>query len=694
MNTAASTSPILQPEYAYNDRYINRELSILDFHLRVLEQAVDPLHPLLERMNFLLIFSRNLDEFFEIRVAGVMEQLDLGNESRSPDGLTPRQVLDQISQTAHAAIERQYRILNDEILPKLREEDICFLRRGELTPAQSSWVKKYFQEQVAPVLTPISLDPAHPFPRLVNKSLNFIVTLEGKDAFGRQIDLAVVPAPRSLPRVVRLPDELTGGKEHHVMLSAIIHEHVSDLFPGMTATGCYQFRVTRNADLALNEDVEDLAKALKGELSSRRFGRAVRLEVTQNCPEHIYNYLLDEFDLHQEQLYKVEGPVNLARLLSNFKRPHLRYDAHIPVIPKVLKKSESMFSAMQKQDILLHHPFESFAPVINLLREAARDPQVLAIKQTLYRSGADSEIVQVLAEAARNGKEVTAVIELRARFDEESNIEVANVLQEAGAVVVYGIVGYKTHAKMILVVRRENNKLVRYVHLGTGNYHAGNARIYTDYGLLTTDKELCEDVHRIFQELTGMGKMAKLKKLLHAPFTLHAQLINFIDDEIANAKAGKKAQIIVKVNALTEVQLINKLYEASQAGVQIDLIIRSICCLRPGLPGLSENIRVRSIVGRFLEHTRVFYFSNNGDARIYGSSADWMDRNLFSRVEACFPVEDPVLRKRIIEQGLENYLKDNQQAWELQPDGQWLSISPKEGEKVYISQQVLLEHFQ
>ena len=691
MNTAASTSPILQPKYAYNDRYINRELSILDFHLRVLEQAVDPLHPLLERMNFLLIFSRNLDEFFEIRVAGVLEQLSLGNESRSPDGLTPRQVLDQISQTAPAAIERQYRILNDEILPKLREEDICFLRRGELTPAQSSWVKKYFQEQVAPVLTPISLDPAHPFPRLVNKSLNFIVTLEGKDAFGRQIDLAVVPAPRSLPRVVRLPDELTGGKEHHVMLSAIIHEHVSDLFPGMTATGCYQFRVTRNADLALNEDVEDLAKALKGELSSRRFGRAVRLEVTQNCPEHIYNYLLDEFDLHQEQLYKVEGPVNLARLLSNFKRPHLRYDAHIPVIPKVLKKSESMFSAMQKQDILLHHPFESFAPVINLLREAARDPQVLAIKQTLYRSGADSEIVQVLAEAARNGKEVTAVIELRARFDEESNIEVANVLQEAGAVVVYGIVGYKTHAKMILVVRRENNKLVRYVHLGTGNYHAGNARIYTDYGLLTTDKELCEDVHRIFQELTGMGKMAKLKKLLHAPFTLHAQLINFIDDEIANAKAGKKAEIIVKVNALTEVQLINKLYEASQAGVQIDLIIRSICCLRPGLSGLSENIRVRSIVGRFLEHTRVFYFSNNGDARIYGSSADWMDRNLFNRVEACFTIEDPALKKRIYQQGLLTYLQDNQQAWLLQGDGTWLRATPAEGETEHNAQRYLLD---
>jgi polyphosphate kinase len=691
MNTAVTTTT--PTEYSYNERYINRELSILDFHLRVLEQAVDPLHPLLERMNFLLIFSRNMDEFFEIRVAGMMEQLTLGNESRSPDGLTPKQVLDQISKTAHEAIERQYRILNEEIFPKLREEDICFLRRGELTPAQSVWIKKYFQEQVAPVLTPISLDPAHPFPRLVNKSLNFIVTLEGKDAFGRQIDLAVVPAPRSLPRVVRLPDELTGGKEHFVMLSAIIHEHVSDLFPGMTATGCYQFRVTRNADLALNEDVEDLAKALKGELSSRRFGRAVRLEVTENCPKHIYEYLLEEFDLEQEQLYKVDGPVNLARLVSNFKRPHMRYDSHVPAIPKVLKKSENIFSAMQKQDILLHHPFESFAPVINLLREAARDPQVLAIKQTLYRSGADSEIVQVLAEAARNGKEVTAVIELRARFDEESNIAVANVLQEAGAVVVYGIVGYKTHAKMILVVRRENNKLVRYVHLGTGNYHATNARIYTDYGLLTTDKELCEDVHRIFQELTGMGKMAKLKKLLHAPFTLHAQLIAFIDDEIANAKAGKPAQIIVKVNALTEVQLINKLYEASQAGVQIDLIIRSICCLRPGLPNLSENIRVRSIVGRFLEHTRVYYFGNNGNPRIYCSSADWMDRNLFNRVEVCFPIEDPALKKRIYQQGLVNYLKDNIRAWLLQGDGTWTRVKPKEGEAIYNAQQNLLEHF-
>ncbi|MDU5863628.1 MAG: polyphosphate kinase 1, partial [Acinetobacter sp.] len=545
-------------------------------------------------------------------------------------------------------------------------------------------------EQVAPVLTPISLDPAHPFPRLVNKSLNFIVTLEGKDAFGRQIDLAVVPAPRSLPRVVRLPDELTGGKEHHVMLSAIIHEHVSDLFPGMTATGCYQFRVTRNADLALNEDVEDLAKALKGELSSRRFGRAVRLEVTHNCPQHIYEYLLEEFDLNEEQLYKVDGPVNLARLVSNFKRPHLRYDSHTPVVPKVFKKTESIFSAMQKQDILLHHPFESFAPVIQLLREAARDPQVLAIKQTLYRSGADSEIVQVLAEAARNGKEVTAVIELRARFDEESNIEVANVLQEAGAVVVYGIVGYKTHAKMIMVVRRENNKLVRYVHLGTGNYHAMNARIYTDYGLMTTDKDLCEDVHRIFQELTGMGKMAKLKKLFHAPFTLHSQLLELIEQEIKNSLAGKKAHIIIKVNALTEPQLISALYKASQAGVQIDLIIRSICCLIPQVTGLSDNIRVRSIVGRYLEHTRVYYFYNDGDTKVFCASADWMERNLFSRIETCFPIESKKLKKQVIEDGLNNYLKDNRQAWELQADGTWVQCQPKPEQDLYIAQQYLM----
>ncbi|PTQ90988.1 polyphosphate kinase 1 [Agitococcus lubricus] len=674
------------------DYYLNRELSILDFHLRVLEQAVNPLHPLLERLNFLLIFSRNLDEFFEIRVAGLLQQLSFDSAITTSDGMLVSEVLKRIADICHRAVEKQYRILNEDLFPALAAENIRFLKRDELTEAHRLWVKQYFREQVLPVLTPISLDPAHPFPRLVNKSLNFIVSLEGKDAFGRQISLAVVPAPRSLPRVVRLPDELTDGGDQHVLLSAIIHEHVSELFPGMVATGCYQFRVTRNADLTVDEDVDDLAIALKGGLLLRRYGKAVRLEVADNCPRDIIDYLLRKFGLREESLYKVNGPVNLARLLSNFNRPKLRYPPFTPTMPSILQKTESVFEALKKQDVLLHHPFESFTPVINFLREAARDPQVLAIKQTLYRTGADSEIVNILSEAARNGKEVTAIIELRARFDEESNIEVANKLQEAGAIVVYGIVGYKTHAKMILVVRREQDKLHRYVHLGTGNYHAVTARIYTDYGLMSANADLCEDVHKIFQELTGMGKAAKLKKLLHAPFTLHTQLIAAIEQEIRHVQAGKAAHIIIKVNALTEKQLMQALYRASMAGVKIDLIIRSICCLRPQVAGLSENIRVRSIVGRFLEHTRVFCFSNDGDLKVYCASADWMDRNLFSRVEACFPIDDPILKKRIYKDGLLNYLADNQSAWELQSDGTWQQV-PQAEELSHQAQSMLLEKF-
>lgn len=687
MTIAMSSTPV---DLNYPAYYINRELSILDFHLRVLEQAVDPIHPLLSRLTFLLIFSRNLDEFFEIRVAGLLQQLSYGRALPGPDGLLPQEVLKKISTICHEAVSRQYRILNDDVLPALAAENVRFLRREEWTEKQQVWVRKYFREQVAPVLTPIGLDPAHPFPRLVNKSLNFIVSLEGKDAFGRQISLAVVPAPRSLPRVVRLPDDISGGGDQHVMLSSIIHEHVSELFPGMTATGCYQFRVTRNADLMVDEDVDDLASALKGELFARRYGTAVRLEVADNCPRHIIDYLLRKFSLTEEDLYQVNGPVNLARLLSDFDRPRLKYPPFNPRVPDVLQKTENIFEAMSRGDILLHHPYESFTPVINFLREAARDPQVLAIKQTLYRTGADSEIVKILADAAQRGKEVTAVIELRARFDEESNIEVANRLQEAGAIVVYGIVGYKTHAKMILVVRREDRKLKRYIHLGTGNYHATNARLYTDYGLLSAEDELCEDVHKIFQELTGMGRAAKLKKLLHAPFTLHAQLLIMIEQEIRHAEAGKAAHIIIKVNALTEKQLIQALYRASQAGVRVDLIVRSICCLRPGIPGVSDNIQVRSVVGRFLEHTRVFYFENAGDAKIYCASADWMDRNLFSRVEACFPIDSPDLRKRIKKEGLQVYLDDNRQSWLLQTDGRWVRSEPGEA-PVRIAQQVLME---
>ena len=678
--------------------YINRDLSLLQFHLRVLAQAADPRHPLLERLFFLMIFSSNIDEFFEIRVAGIMQKLNLGDVSTSVHGMRPSEILNEISVVTHDAIAEQYRILNEDILPALALEDIRYLKRDELNAEQSAWMKRYFTEQVSPVLTPISIDPAHPFPRLVNKSLNFIATLEGKDAFGRDINLAIVPAPRSLPRVIRLPDESTGGKEHHVMLSAIIHEHIGELFPGVNVTGCHQFRLTRNADLDLADDVEDIAKALEGELENRRFGDKVRLEVTTECPTPISDYLLNEFELHDNQLYCVNGPVNLTRLLFDFNIPELRYKPFTHIVPKPLRrdfdkldKTTSMFAAMRKGDVLVHHPFHAFSPVVNLLWQAANDPKVLAIKQTLYRSGTNSEIVQALAAAALNGKEVTAVIELRARFDEASNIAVANYLQEAGAVVVYGIVGYKTHAKLMLIVRREDDKIRRYVHLGTGNYHAANAKVYTDYGLFSADPDISEDFHKIFNELTGMGKPANLKKLLHAPFTLHDKLMDFIDAEIAHVKAGKRGHIIIKVNALTERRLIDKLYDASQAGVKIELILRSICCLRPQVKGLSENITVRSVIGRFLEHTRIYYFHNDGSERLYCGSADWMDRNLFHRVEVAFPIEDKRLSKQIYQDGLLNYLQDNTQSWTLSGDGSWQQNQPAAGEAPHIAQEYLLK---
>ena len=678
--------------------YINRDLSALRFHLRVLAQAANVHHPLLERMFFLTVFSSNLDEFFEIRVAGLLQKMKQGDQVSSLDGRKPSEILQIISDIAHRAVREQYRMLNEDILPELAKHEIRYLRRDELNDEQRAWMREYFFSQVMPVLTPISIDPAHPFPRLVNKSLNFIVSLEGKDAFGRDINLAIVPAPRSLPRVIRLPDELTDGKEHHVMLSAVIHENVGELFLGMKVTGCYQFRLTRNADLALADDVDDIAKALEGELDNRRFGQEVRLEVTTNCPQEICDFLLDEFELNEYQLYRVNGPVNLTRLLTNFDRPELKFAPFTAAIPKAFRDIEkgdtgAMFAAIAKQDVLVHHPFHAFSPVVNLLWQAANDPNVLAIKQTIYRSGVNSEIVQALAAAARNGKEVTAVIELRARFDEASNIAVANMLQEAGAVVVYGIVGYKTHAKMMLIVRRENGKIRRYAHLGTGNYHAGNAKAYTDYGLFTANTEVTEDVAGVFQQLTGMGKPLPSKQILHAPFTLHETLLSLIDDEINHAKAGKKARIIMKFNALTERKIINKLYEASMAGVEIDLIVRSICCLRPQVVGLSENIRVRSVVGRFLEHTRVYYFANDvengGSERLYCSSADLMDRNLLHRVEVAFPILEPKLFKKIYEDGLINYLKDDVQAWQLSGTGEWYPLSTTGG--THDAQRYLLE---
>ncbi|KRE89525.1 polyphosphate kinase [Frateuria sp. Soil773] len=685
---------VAAPDLGDSALYINRELSQLQFNIRVLDQALDERTPLLERLKFLLIFSRNMDEYFEIRVAGLKSQIAFDHELLGQDGLAPKRVLAEISEIAHRQIERQYAILNERILPELHAHGIRIVRRGEWTQKQKLWVRRHFRHEVAPLITPIGLDPTHPFPLLVNKSLNFIVRLEGVDAFGRDSGLAIVPAPRVLPRLIPLPAEICDGGDNYVLLTSIIHAHAEELFPGMKVLGCYQFRLTRNADLTIDpEDVEDLALALRGELSSRRFGDAVRLEVADNCPKDLIDYLLARFGLTAAELYEVNGPVNLARLFSiagqaNF--PQLQYQPFTPALPKALKKSEDLFQVIGRQDILLLHPYESFAPVVDLLRQAAKDAGVVTIKQTLYRSGANSEIVDALVDAARAGKEVTVVVELRARFDEESNLSLASRLQAAGAVVIYGVVGVKTHAKLMLIQRREGSELVRYAHLGTGNYHTGNARLYTDYSLLTSDQVLCEDVHRLFSQLTGMGKVLPMKKLLHAPFTLKKSLLELIAREAAHAAAGRPAQIVMKINALTDAKMIRALYKASMAGAKIDLIVRGMCCLRPGVPGVSHNIRVRSIIGRFLEHSRVYWFANDGEPQVYLASADLMERNLDRRVETGFPIEGKKLQQRIRKE-LDLYLSDNTNASLLQPDGQYLRLHPTGSQAPRSAQAQLLE---
>ena len=690
-----ATEPVLPP-VDLNDysNYFNRELSHMTFNYRVLLQAMDERHPLLSRLLFCCIFSSNMDEFFEIRVAGLRQQIKYGRETIGPDGLSPTQVLAQIDEQAHRYVEEQYRILNDSLIPALEQANIRFLRRADWTEPQLEWISQYFDQEIMPVINPIGLDPSHPFPRLVNKSLNFIVALEGKDAFGRETGMAIVPAPRSLPRMVRLPDSVCEGGDNLVFLSSIIHAQADQLFPGMQIKGCYQFRLTRNADLELeDDDMVDLASTLRGELLSRRFGDAVRLEVADNCPDELIAFLLREFNLTSSELYRVNGPVNLTRLmaLSSFvNRPELEYPSFTPNLPKSLKSDENIMATIRNNDVLLLHPYESFTPVIDFLRQAAKDPNVLAIQQTLYRTGNQSQIVAALVDAARKGKEVTAVIELRARFDEEENLELASRLQEAGVVVVYGVVGFKTHAKMILVTRREESGLKRYVHLGTGNYHAGNARLYSDYSFLSANDALADDVHRIFRQLTGMGKALKIKKLLHAPFTLHDRLMDLIEREIKHAESGIRGYLLIKVNSLTEPKIMRQLYRASMAGVRVELIIRGICCLRPGVPGLSENIHVRSVIGRFLEHTRVYYFANNGEDEVYCASADWMTRNLINRVETCFPIEDKKLKMRVKEE-LEWYLKDNCGSWVLQPDGTYERMMPGENEERFSVQTALLE---
>jgi len=682
-----------QIDLHHHEYYLNREISHLQFNKRVLKQAIDDSHPLLNRLMFCCIFSSNMDEFFEIRVAGLKHQIKFGRETMGPDGLSPQQTLEEINKVAHELVQEQYEILNNVLLPALEEENIRFLRRKEWTEEQREWLDGYFEREILPIINPIGLDPSHPFPRLVNKSLNFIVELDGKDAFGRETGMAIVPAPRSLPRMIKLPKEISKNDEV-VFLSSIIHAHADQLFPGMSVQGCYQFRLTRNADFELEQDdMVDLASALKGELLSRRFGEEVRLELADNCPDHLVQFLLREFKLSETELYQVRGPVNLSRLLQLpdlVDSKHLLYPSFAPGIPKALKNSNQIFSVIKQKDILLHHPFHSFTPVIDFLRQAAKDPDVVAIKQTLYRTGANSEIVAALVDAARRGKEVTAVIELRARFDEAENIELASRLQEAGAVVVYGVVGYKTHTKMILIARREAKGFKHYVHLGTGNYHQHNARLYTDYSFMSGDEALGKDVHKIFQQLTGMGKVLKIKKLFHAPFTLHDRLMALIEREAKHALEGKKSGITIKVNAISEPKIIRALYKASQAGVPIKLIIRGICSLRPGIPGVSDNIEVRSIIGRFLEHTRVYWFHNQGKDEIYGASADWMSRNLLNRVETCFPIEDKKLIERVKEE-LELYLADNCQSWLMNAEGDYHQNKPAEEDVRISAQKYLLE---
>ncbi len=676
------------------DLYINRELSLLEFNRRVLAQAKDESVPLLERLKFLCITSSNLDEFFEIRVSGVKQQVAYGSVQTGPDNLTPIEQLKRISVTAHTMVDEQYRILNDMLLPELAKQQIIFTRRGDWSPKLAAWIRRYFNSELLPVLSPIGLDPVHPFPKILNKSLNFIVSLEGKDAFGRNSGIAVVQAPRSLPRLIHIPVDCASSIYEFVFLSSIIHEHVSDLFPGMQVTGCYQFRVTRNSDLFVDdEEVDDLLCALEGELPSRRFADAVRLEVADSCPEDMSRFLLHQFNLNQDDLFQVNGPVNLNRLMAVqdlVNRPDLKYPGFTPRQPLRVTRDTDIFEIIRKGDLLLHHPFDSFLPVVDFIRHAADDPKVLTIKQTLYRTGNESVIVKALIDAARAGKEITVVVELRARFDEEANIELANDLQAAGAHVVYGVVGHKTHAKMVLVVRREGRQLKRYVHLGTGNYHARTARLYTDYGLITDDPAIGEDVHKIFQQLTAPGRAGRLKKLLQSPFTLHKTILDFVRRETDLAKKGKAARIIAKMNALYEPQVIQALYEASQAGVKIDLIIRGVCALRPGIKGVSDNIHVRSIIGRFLEHTRIFYFHNDNDPKIYCSSADWMIRNFFRRIEICFPIENQRLKDRVVKQGLMLYLLDNTQAWILQPDGSYRRAAPGNA-KPRTAQEQLLE---
>jgi len=682
------------PNLRLPDYYISRELSQLQFNLRVLHQAKDKDLPLLERLKFLCISSTNLDEFFEIRVSGLKQRVEVNAAPMGPESMTPSEVLQAISEKAADLVTEQYRVLNEELIPELDETGIRFVRRDEWNLEQRCWLEQYFQTEIVPVLSPTTLDQTRPIPRILNKSLNFIVSLHGRDAFGRPRQRAIVQAPRSLPRLIQLPADLPdSGAADFVFLSSIIHAFADELFSGLAIDGCYQFRVTRNSDFYLDpEEVDDLIRALEGELFASRYGAAVRLETTHDCPDELAEYLLEHFKLGREDLYQVDGPVNLARLLAVYDLVDdrkLKYPPFTPGVPDALVKNTDVFDVIAKEDILLHHPYQSFTPVMDFLHRAATDPHVVAIKQTLYRTGPDSPVVERLVQAAKAEKEVTVMIELRARFDEAANIELANKLQEAGAHVVYGVVGYKTHCKMLLVVRREGGRLKRYTHLSTGNYHPGTARVYSDYGLLTANEEIGQDVHEVFMQITSLTKTADLNLLFQSPFSLRDKLLDLIRRETAHASSGGTGHIIAKLNALVEPDVIRALLEASIAGVHVDLIVRGICCLRPGVPGVSENIRVRSVIGRFLEHSRCYYFHNNGVEEVFCSSADWMDRNLYRRIEIMYPILDPGMKQRLIG-NLDTYLADNTEAWELNSAGTYRHASPRENENAISAQSTLL----
>jgi len=671
-----------QPDLNDPALYINRELAQLEFNFRVLAQAQDTRTPLLERLRFLCISNTNLDEFFEVRVAALRQHQLLADGITGPDGLSPAETLSRIRDRALELVRCQYAFWNDVLLSSLADAGIRFIPREKWTIKQKQWLHHYFQNEVLPVLSPLGLDPAHPFPRILNKSLNLVVVLKGTDAFGREGHMALVRAPRSLPRIVQLPREATDGAYDFVFLSAILQQFVDDMFPGMHVKGSYQFRVTRNSELLVDEEeVENLAHALRDGLHERGFAKAVRLEIAENCPRSIAQLLMQHFELSEQDIYRCAGPVNINRIMAIYDlvdRPDLKYPKFQPRFPAALASERNIFEAISEQDVLLHHPFESFNVVLELVKQASLDPQVLAIKQTLYRVGDESPLVNYLIEAARAGKDVTVVVELRARFDEEANIRLANRLQEVGVQVVYGVVGYKTHAKMLLIVRKEQKKLKRYVHLSTGNYHQHTSLVYTDLGLMTANNDIGMDIHKLFQQISGLGPVIKLSHILQSPFTLHKELMNKIEREVAHAEAGKPARIIAKMNALNEPNVVRLLYKASMAGVSIDLIVRGACTLRPNIPGVSENIRVRSIVGRFLEHSRVYCFANDGNPEIYCSSADWMERNLLRRIETCFPIVDPDLAKRVYTEALENYLADNLQAWILNADGGYQRLTPGE----------------